>query len=356
MNNRLIIIYLCGLIHLFSLTFVNAQSTCDTAILLEIDSTTMNCIYDNTINTTFDTNHPISCLTDPIGNLWYKFSPASTDIFQLKTNGKFNDNLTVYTGNSCANLTEIYCTNKDEFGFTGESAFVQIAGGDFCYVRISGSQADFGKCAGQICLEVITDSNYPTVPINDICTSAIPLSVGQPCVNGTNMNANTEGPIPTDFELTRSDVWYSFTPANNEPYTILSHATFSEVLAIYSGTCGALIEIGSADEGQRLQTPVLSPGQIYYIQVAGAFATIEGNFCIEIQENFCQSNLTINSNFINNENVYLEAGNLVCADNLIDTGSNITYDAGNCIQLKPGFTVSAGATFKGFIDGCGTSQ
>jgi hypothetical protein len=35
------------------------------------------------------------------------------------------------------------------------------------------------------------------------------------------------------------------------------------------------------------------------------------------------------------------------------TGGNVKYDAGQNIQLNPGFTVDNGVVFSAYIDGCG---
>ncbi len=48
-----------------------------------------------------------------------------------------------------------------------------------------------------------------------------------------------------------------------------------------------------------------------------------------------------------------EASTDIVADNLIQNGADVTYDAGNSIEMNPGFEVELGALFYAFIDGCG---
>jgi len=123
---------------------LNSGTTCDP---LTVDS-------DNTTNTTFDTTYTGICIDseDGIGTLWYTYTPNSTAIVSIQTNAVFNDKLVVYLGTSCGNMTQADCIDKDEFGFIGEKIFVQITAGNTCYIQISGTQAEFGKCAGAICV------------------------------------------------------------------------------------------------------------------------------------------------------------------------------------------------------------
>jgi hypothetical protein len=48
-----------------------------------------------------------------------------------------------------------------------------------------------------------------------------------------------------------------------------------------------------------------------------------------------------------------EAPHTVVASNLLESGSNVKYDAAKNVLLKPGFKVEQGAVFEAYIDGCG---
>ncbi len=56
--------------------------------------------------------------------------------------------------------------------------------------------------------------------------------------------------------------------------------------------------------------------------------------------------------YINSEVIGISVLNQIDAVNTIGPGSNILYDAGNLIQLDPGFCVEAGAVFEAIISGC----
>ena len=51
----------------------------------------------------------------------------------------------------------------------------------------------------------------------------------------------------------------------------------------------------------------------------------------------------------------IESSSTTEAQNIIDSGAKVLYDAKNSILLKPGFQVNSGATFSAYIDGCGNN-
>lgn len=61
----------------------------------------------------------------------------------------------------------------------------------------------------------------------------------------------------------------------------------------------------------------------------------------------CYLNLTAN-----NLNGVYESSRFIESTGTVQNGSNATFDAGETVELKPGFEVKAGGTFHGLIDGC----
>ena len=361
------------LINVFVFNTIQAQdnTTCSTATSLVNGVTCDTLNKPNTINTEFDATHTASCIVDGFGSLWYQYSPTSTTTLAIKTNAAFNDNVSIFSGTTCGNMVEVSCVDADEFGFTGEVVYVPITAGNTCYIRISGSQADFGKCAGEICIELEEVSSSPTAPNNDNCSNAITLGIDQTCVNGTNTNATIQAPIPSQYEFARADVWYKFTATADTNYVINSQADFAQIITLYSGNCGSLTELASTDERLELITPNLINGQNYYIQISGVFATVEGNFCIDIEASNIPPICTnppcgppgectgVNIVLANDVDDYIagdvevhKAANTITADNILVSLSDIKYIAETRILLKPGFKAILGTAFHAYIDDC----
>ena len=76
---------------------------------------------------------------------------------------------------------------------------------------------------------------------------------------------------------------------------------------------------------------------------------------IQVSAGVCPTNLTQTINYVTGDVAHIEAGNQITANNIVENGSNIIYDAGIQISLEPGFDVELGAEFLGIIDGCGTN-
>ena len=83
---------------------------------------------------------------------------------------------------------------------------MSVIPGDTYYVQISGDNGD----EGEFCIEIESLNSLA----NDICSGAIPLSLGITCdgitPNGDNYNALDEGNGASCFNDLDKDVWYSF--------------------------------------------------------------------------------------------------------------------------------------------------
>lgn len=67
----------------------------------------------------------------------------------------------------------------------------------------------------------------------------------------------------------------------------------------------------------------------------------------------CPNNLTISNDFSGTD--YFEASNSITSTSTINTGANITFDAGSAITLKPDFWAKVNSEFCAVIDGCGAN-
>ncbi len=66
----------------------------------------------------------------------------------------------------------------------------------------------------------------------------------------------------------------------------------------------------------------------------------------------CPQNIYIPTTYNTGIVDYQIVEQVITADNLVDLGTDITYDAGFCIDLQPDFEVKLGAVFHAFINGC----
>lgn len=254
---------------------------CTTAFGLNIGQP---CLEGNNETALFQGNQP-SCNNNNVGALWYQFNAPSTGVLKIESNADYNDLLTIFEG-TCNSLSESLCSNWDEFGFVGETLYMNITSGNDYFIRVSGINGNFGKAKGDLCIELEQVANIPPPPSNDLCANAVALTMNGSCLNGNNFDATFEGPVPSLNTNSRSDIWYQFTATNAGNFEIETNANFADVITLYSGTCGNLTEIAGNDKGQSLEVSGLTNGTNYFVQVSGFFATIEGNVCMEVREVF----------------------------------------------------------------------
>ncbi len=151
--------------------------------------------------------------------------------------------------------------------------------------------------------------NPCTPPANDACPGTT-LTVGTSCgagTAGTVSCATASGLSQASCDVYSGtphlqDVWYSFTAATTGTYTITAtpNSTFDVVLALYSGTCGALSAVpnGCADSGGgpgAAETVSISLNAgTYRIRVYdyGNIAPSDGSFtiCVYTSGGSCTSN------------------------------------------------------------------
>ena len=150
-------------------------------------------------------------------------------------------------------------------------------------------------------LITILGLSYAQIPVNNTCITATTLSYNGACVNGTNTGANTtaDGILtpPTCFTPSggqadwNESVWYSITiPAGQSSLliTITAGTLNAASMALYSGSCGSLTQLGCADNTLSLAITSIAPGT-YYLRLDGNAAT-DGTFCIAAQPTLANDN------------------------------------------------------------------
>ena len=226
-----------------------------------------------------------SCVDNTSSGVWYSFVPTSSEA-TITVSSDFNDVVTVFA-NECATMSEIACQNSDIYGFTGETVYLEnLISSQTYLIRISGYIEDcaFGASQGSFCMSITDGRTLPTAPANDVCSNAVALNVDAACVVGNNEHATFDGPIPSLNKRSDHSIWYSFTaPSNGDNVEIGTMADFADVITVFSGSCGSLIEVACTDFGQKLLLTDLIANQTYFIQVSSFFNTIYGSVCISLE-------------------------------------------------------------------------
>ncbi len=251
---------------------------CDRALAIDVEAP---CNAVNNKNAFFE-GGSASCADELRGGIWYKYEALETQDIMIETGADFNDQVSVFEG-SCNDLTEVQCANADEYGFAGETPVLNAQNGSIYWIRVSGTQAEFGEKFGNICVELKPISVTPESPEHDQCANAIELTLGANCKRIENLHADFQGPEPSYNIRSRSDVWYSFVPTQSSTFEFLTQANFSDVITLFSGDCGSLSEIKVNEKGTRLLVPDLISGTSYYLQISGSFSTIEGELCVSVK-------------------------------------------------------------------------
>lgn len=256
-----------------------AMDLCANAVQL---STGAPCLAGDNLSATFE-GPPVACADSSIAGIWYRWQADFSGIAKLSTSAKFNDVVSVFTG-TCAAPALATCNNRDEHGFTGETTYFTAQSGTQYLFRVSGQEGGFGSPRGELCVQ-IEQAATPTPPVNDDCVNAIALTANGSCTIGTNANATMSATLPSLDRLARSDVWYKFTADNlapGEKLEVRSNASFSDIITLYRGGCLAPEEVAGNHHGSVLELPALIPGQTYWVQIAGNFATVEGSLCPQL--------------------------------------------------------------------------
>jgi len=202
-------------------------------------------------------------------DVWYAFTATgSAHIITLSnvTGGVTDMAMAIYSG-SCGSLAHIQSSDPNTMTVTGLTA------GQNYKVRVytySDTYADWAS-SFNICV-----TSPPPPPANDDCNNAVTLTVNPDYNCGVTTNGTTAGATQsTETAPTvgvagvNDDVWYTFTATNASHMITLSNISGSVTdmaMAVYSGSCGALVHVQSSDPNTMMLTG-LTPGQSYKVRV-----------------------------------------------------------------------------------------
>lgn len=109
---------------------------------------------------------------------------------------------------------------------------------------------------------------------NDACAGARTVSANSFAETFSNGGYTLEAGEPSPCGSIGATAWYKFTPSQSGSADIsLCGSSFDTVLAVYSGSCGSLINIACNDDSCSQQSSLsgigMNAGTTYYIQIGG---------------------------------------------------------------------------------------
>jgi hypothetical protein len=198
------------------------------------------------------TDDPTTVAPDPTcgsytgGDVWFKVVVPATGALCVKVdrpNSSVVPSFTVYSG-TCGDFEELVCVRND----ARKTITVPELAGEIIFIRI---YSYFGISAGSATICVFE----PSVPINNNCQDAMPLSVRAVCELQEYSNAfATEEPGLVQpgscGHYTGGDIWYKTqVPATGTMWVSKNRigGTTNPAMAVYAGECNALTEIFCSD-------------------------------------------------------------------------------------------------------------
>lgn len=251
---------------------------CARAVSIELDK---NCLSGNSTGA-FITGPTAQCTGNFTQGLWYKYQSTFSGKLKIETKASYNDAVSVFEG-SCMNLKDLKCFNKDEYGFEGETNYLDVEAGKSYFIRVAKQIGYYGReDIGDLCVGI--KKQDPVYPPHDLCDSKKLITINSNCISETNIAAGFDNPVPSLNDKSRADVWYNFRTSSTKDLEIISHADFADVLTVFKGTCTQLVEVKCEDLGGKLllESPTINTD--YFIQVSGYFSSIEGHLCMEVKD------------------------------------------------------------------------
>jgi hypothetical protein len=231
-----------------------------------------------------------ACASGIYHGVWYTVTPTKNQRVGISTCASdFDTRMAVYTG-GCGGLTEFTCNDNNGpycsacCGNPASVSFSSVSNVTY-YILVGGNNPTVTGT-----LRIVADLQDP--PPNDTCAGAIAL------VNGvtntvTNIFYATEIGDPTTncAGSIFHGVWYSINATSNQQVNINTcPSDFNTRLAVYTGSCGSLVEFLCNDDngpfctaccGNPASASFTSPGnRTYYILVGGNSPTGTGTLRI----------------------------------------------------------------------------
>ncbi len=271
------------------------------------------------------------CASYTDADVWFTVVvPASGNLILDGLEGTITDGgMAVYTASSCSGPFALNDCDDDNSA-NGLMPYLNLTGlvpGSTIYVRFweygGDNNGTFSICAWDATAPPPPPSNACLSPVPDLCSSACDLGslpTPPPCVTGTpisqgsvatfnlsNIGATAGNPYSQigSCAAPSADVWYRFTATgtqlqlaiNSDPNNPLNTPNVS----LYNGNnCNALLPLvcytgTGGNLTQQTYAPV-TPGDVYYLQIAGADPNDQGLFTLLIKNNYDCDNCLLTDN------------------------------------------------------------
>ncbi|MEL0643240.1 T9SS type A sorting domain-containing protein [Olleya sp. Ti.3.14] len=238
-------------------------------------------------------------------DVWYSFMATSTThVIDLQniTGGTTDLYHAVYDATSgCEALgTALTCSDPNTSttsGLTvGTTYFVQV----YSWTGTAGQTSNFDICIG----------TPPPPPANDTCEGAIELTLSSDDSCDNSVSGTTNSALPSasgTCSSTNKDVWYTFTPTEDNNYVFSATETFDSgfsttYLSLYSGDCETTTQVGTTCFTTAAQTFTLTGGTTYFVNVRSTSGTayVDFDLCVFLAppppaNNACEDAITINA-------------------------------------------------------------
>ena len=267
-----------------------ANDECDGAIALEVNSDASCALFTSATiqSATPSTVDVAACGGVEDDDVWFSF--VATDVIQnislINVAGSTTDLYhSLWTGD-CATLALVpgSCSDNNASIPTG------LVAGQTYYLRVYSSTGTTGQTTTfDVCI-----GTPPPPPANDDCTGAIEIIPGgdfaTSSIFSSNVSSSSTAGLPVFLcQANRThDVWYTVTVPDSGTLTVETDTTSGtvmtdSVLSVYTGTCGALTEIGCDDDAGNLNfskvvLTALTPGDVLYIGVWTYGTSLDGNY------------------------------------------------------------------------------
>jgi hypothetical protein len=248
-----------------------ANDFCSAAVPLSVSTSCSFLLYTNIGSTA----EPTSVAPNPTcgfyqgGDAWFTFVMPASGQARVETNnvaGGINPQFAVYSG-TCGSFVQLNCAqlinavNINNLSLAGQTLYIRVW--DYNSAFTGG---DFQLCVWE-----------PNTPANDFCVAAISIPVNTSCSFSTYSNVGSTAesasvsPNPTCGFYQGGDVWFALVmPASGhlQVQTNFVSGGINAQVAVYSGSCGSMTQVGCGQSNDLLNIHNHSlGGQSLYVRV-----------------------------------------------------------------------------------------